>query len=49
MRRVVRTQPSDTLEAGDRAGRLPDPVDLSYEHIAAAFAAGSTKEKDDAR
>ncbi len=45
MRRVVRTHPNDSYEAGDRTGRLPDPIDLDYERIAAAFAAANVKEE----
>lgn len=36
-RRVLRTNPADTYEAGDRTGRLPATIDLSYSAFADAF------------
>ena len=37
-RRVLRTKPSTTYEAGDRTGRLPNVIDLDFAAFAAAFA-----------
>ncbi len=45
--RVLRTKPHPTYEAGDRTGKLPEVLPLSYEAFAAAFAKpdSSTKSK----
>jgi len=40
-RRVLRTKPSITYEAGDRTGRLPEVLDLNFAAFAAAFARGA--------
>jgi len=39
-RRVLRTKPSATYEAGDRTGRLPEVIDLDFAAFAAEFARG---------
>jgi len=36
-RRVIRTKPSTTYEAGDRTGRLPDTLPLDYSAFLASF------------
>jgi hypothetical protein len=36
-RRVMRTKPTETYEAGDRTGRLPDVIPLDYAAFAEAF------------
>jgi hypothetical protein len=36
-RRVLRTKPTNSYEAGDRTGRLPDTLPLDYEAFAHAF------------
>ncbi len=36
-KRIVRTKPHQTYDAGDRSGRLPDALDCSYDAIATAF------------
>lgn len=38
-RRVIRTKPSSTYEAGDRTGRLPATLDFDFASFAAAFEA----------
>ncbi len=40
-RRVLRTKPSIAYEAGDRTGRLPEVLDLSFAAFAMAFAKGA--------
>ncbi len=35
--RVMRTKPHPTYEAGDRTGRLPDPLPLDYDAFVKAF------------
>lgn len=42
-KRQVRTKPRPTYDAGDRSGRLPDPVECSHAAIAAAFAPAAAK------
>ncbi|MCE9635616.1 MAG: ATP-binding protein [Planctomycetes bacterium] len=37
-RRVMRTKPSASYEAGDRTGRLPETIDLDYRRFLDAFA-----------
>jgi len=37
-RRVIRTKPSLAYEAGDRTGKLPEVIDLSYQAFKQAFA-----------
>ena len=37
IRRVIRTQPHPSYEAGDRTGRLPDVIDLDYDAFVRAF------------
>jgi hypothetical protein len=37
-RRVMRTKPSSSYEAGDRTGRLPETIDLDYQKFLDAFA-----------
>ena len=39
-RRVIRTKPSATYEAGDRTGRLPEVIDFDFAAFTAAFARG---------
>ncbi len=39
-RRVVRTKPTTGYEAGDRTGRLPDPLPLDWSAFVAAFNGG---------
>ncbi len=39
-RRVVRTKPHMSYEAGDRTGRLPEVIDLDFARFVSAFAAG---------
>ena len=39
-RRVLRTKPSATYEAGDRTRRLPETIDFSFAAFAEAFARG---------
>jgi len=39
-RRVIRTKPSATYEAGDRTGRLPEVIDFDFQAFAAAVAGG---------
>jgi hypothetical protein len=46
-RRIMRTKPTETYEAGDRTGRLPDVLDLDYAKFAAAFAAGQGRPSPD--
>lgn len=36
-KRVARTKPHHTYDAGDRTGRLPDPLDASFAALAAAM------------
>lgn len=36
-RRVIRTKPSPSFDAGDRTGRLPETIDLDYGKFVAAF------------
>lgn len=36
-RRVLRTKPHGTYDAGDRTGTLPDPLPMTYAALAAAF------------
>lgn len=36
-RRVLRTKPNLTYEAGDRTGRLPECINLDYESLVSAF------------
>ena len=36
-RRVMRTKPTETYEAGDRTGRLPDVIELDYAKFVEAF------------
>ena len=43
-RRVMRTKPTETYEAGDRTGRLPDVLDLDYAKFAQAFAGGQVQQ-----
>lgn len=38
-KRVLRTKPSQHYEAGDRSGRLPDTIDLSWNAFATAYTA----------
>jgi hypothetical protein len=40
-RRVLRTKPSATYEAGDRTRRLPEVIDLDFAAFVAAFAQGA--------
>lgn len=40
--RVLRTKPAPEYEAGDRTGRLPDPLPLSWKAVVEAFATGTT-------
>lgn len=40
LRRVLYTQPARGFEAGDRSGRLPNTVDLSYAALVAAYYGG---------
>mgnify|MGYP000430355822 CR=1 FL=1 len=37
-KRALRTKPHPTYDAGDRTGRLPDPVECSYAALRQAFA-----------
>jgi len=37
IRRVIRTQPHPSYEAGDRTGRLPDVIELDYDAFVQAF------------
>jgi len=39
-RRVIRTKPHPTYEAGDRTGRLPETLALNFDEFQKAFAAG---------
>jgi hypothetical protein len=41
VRRVMRTKPSASYEAGDRTGRLPETIDLDYRRFLDAFAGAS--------
>ncbi len=41
--RVIRTKPHPTYEAGDRTGRLPELLPLSFNAFAKAFASPSSK------
>lgn len=43
--RVMRTKPHPTYEAGDRTGRLPDVIPLSFKAFEAAFK-GNTNKKE---
>ncbi len=43
IRRVIRTKPSLYYEAGDRTGRLPETLDLSYSSLLAAFETTTAK------
>ena len=43
-RRVIRTKPTVYYEAGDRTGRLPDTIDLSYSAFLAAYKAGLARQ-----
>ncbi len=36
-RRIMRTKPTETYEAGDRTGRLPAVIELDYAKFAEAF------------
>jgi len=38
LRRVLRTKPNPSYEAGDRTGRLPEVIDFDYAAFTAAFA-----------
>lgn len=42
-RRVIRTKPSLTYEAGDRTGRLPEVLDLDFAKFVEAFEAGAPR------
>ncbi|HEX7840092.1 MAG TPA: AAA family ATPase [Kofleriaceae bacterium] len=42
-RRVLRTKPSATYEAGDRTGRLPEVIELDFAAFVAAFAQGAPR------
>jgi len=42
-RRVLRTKPSATYEAGDRTGRLPEVIELDFAAFVAAFAQGAQR------
>jgi hypothetical protein len=42
-RRVIRSKPSTTYEAGDRTGRLPATIDFDFAAFTAAFAQGSPR------
>lgn len=42
-RRVLRTKPSATYEAGDRTGRLPEVIELDFAAFVAAFAQGTPR------
>ncbi|HPQ70544.1 MAG TPA: ATP-binding protein [bacterium] len=44
IRRVIRTQPHPSFEAGDRTGRLPAVLDLNYDAFAQAFSGKPTSE-----
>ena len=37
IRRIMRTQPHPSFEAGDRTGRLPAVIDLDYDAFVRAF------------
>ena len=39
--RVMRTKPHPTYEAGDRTGRLPDPLPLDYDAFVKAYTAAA--------
>lgn len=41
-RRVMRTKPSASYEAGDRTGRLPEVIDLDHQKFLDAFAGATT-------
>lgn len=43
-RRVLRTKPHVSFEAGDRTGRLPECLPLDYESLVAAFKGQGSKE-----
>jgi len=43
-RRVLRTKPSASYEAGDRTRRLPETIDFDYPSFAAAFARGARQQ-----
>lgn len=40
MERVIYTQPARGFEAGDRSGRLPNTIELSYEALVSAYYGG---------
>lgn len=42
-RRVLRTKPSATYEAGDRTGRLPEVIELDFAAFVAAFTRGTPR------
>lgn len=42
-RRVIRTKPTTKYDAGDRTGRLPDPLPLDYGEFVKAFEAGAAR------
>jgi hypothetical protein len=46
VRRVIRTKPHPTYEAGDRTNRLPDVLPLSFEAFEAAFNGPTSKKKE---
>jgi len=44
-RRVIRTKPHPSYEAGDRTGRLPEVIDLDYDKFVEAFNATADAKK----
>jgi hypothetical protein len=44
-KRVVRTKPSENWEGGDRTGRMPEELAMSYEAIQTAFKEATALEK----
>ena len=48
-RRVMRTQPNPNYEAGDRTGKLPDPLPLDFEAFEQAFNSAVGKDEKDGK